>query len=427
MQYPESETGSETSKEKSIRVDKVYDVHTHLAPENLGAGSLRNIIGYHFLSSEIYSLGVSPKVFNSQTPDEEWIKVFVDNLPSISNTTSFWMANKILQDLYGLDLIDLKVSNYKAFEEKIKEKYKDPMWPWRILKEYCKANRLITSRVYNPDFKEPEGLDLFRRSYEQFDFGINLSQDLRIKLKKRLHTDNLTPKTIRKYIHDEVDKALQKEVVAFVCWLGRYPFREMEDEELEEVLQNGKLEEVNSALGSFQFMELLKLLDKRKSKTVVQMIIGAHTIDFPEGNFPGQIFDIVNSDILFSYHKLFGNFPDLKFDILVSSSCRSRELDTMARLHHNVTLSGTWLHTMFANQVKKILSDRLEFLPSGKFTAFFSDAYNAEWVYGKLSLTKKCLEIVLEDKLKEGWLQESMIQPLVNKIFWENPLALYKG
>jgi glucuronate isomerase len=409
-----------------VEIDRVYDVHTHLTPERLGAGSLRNITGYHFLCSEIYSLGISPKIFNSQTPDREWMAVFTDSLPGIRNTTSFWMANTILQDLYGLDLADLKISTLPAFEEKIRERYRDPVWSWKILKEHCRTGRLLTSRIYSKSFKEPEGFDLFRRTYEQFDFGLNPSQDLRILMKRRFNKKSLTVRGIRQYIREEVENALDEKTAAFVCWLGRYPFSYVSDRELTRLLKGEKIDSVNPALGCFQFQEILKILDEKKSNIPVQIIIGAHTITFPDKNFTGQIFEISNSDILFSYHKLFGDFPDVKFDLLVSSSCRSRELDTMARLQQNVTVSGTWLHTMFANQVKKILSDRLEFLPAGKFSAFFSDAYNAEWVYGKLSLTKKCLETVLAEKVREGWLQEGMIKPLLNRIFWENPLSLYK-
>jgi len=38
------------------KMEKVFDVHTHLNPVELGAKGLRKIIGYHFLVSEAVSL-----------------------------------------------------------------------------------------------------------------------------------------------------------------------------------------------------------------------------------------------------------------------------------------------------------------------------------------------------------------------------------
>ncbi|MCM8804283.1 MAG: hypothetical protein NC833_03400 [Candidatus Omnitrophica bacterium] len=68
-------------------------------------------------------------------------------------------------------------------------------------------------------------------------------------------------------------------------------------------------------LNDRKFMELLL-------PPVIQMIIGAHVSKVSSTNYI-RIFDISNSYILYSYQKL--------FDILVSSSIRSRELDTIAR------------------------------------------------------------------------------------------------
>ncbi|MCM8784737.1 MAG: hypothetical protein NC827_06475 [Candidatus Omnitrophica bacterium] len=135
-----------------------------------------------------------------------------------------------------------------------------------------------------------------------------------------------------------------------------------------------------------KFMELLL-------PPVIQMIIGAHVSKVSSTNYI-RIFDISNSDILYSYQKLFDIYNNLHFDILVSSSIRSRELDTIARMCPNVSLSGNWLHTMFYNQIKKIFSDRLEFIPYVKLSGFFSDAYSIEWLYGKLKILGKSLNYI---------------------------------
>ncbi|MCL5408645.1 MAG: hypothetical protein M1135_01300 [Candidatus Omnitrophica bacterium] len=408
-----------------IKLEKVCDVHTHLNPENLGAGRLRNIVGYHFLFSEMLTLGLAPGKFRTDIQDAEWFELILEYLPGIRNTSSYWMADKILKDIYGLSLDDLESGSIEKFEEKIRIKYKDPLWPWRILKEYCRTEKLFTSTEYSRDFQEPDSLVKFKRVCEKFNFGLGINKPVSGDLKNQIGKQAITPKDISQYVRKTIETSLNHGVVSFMCWLGRYPYRDVSEKEIERAIKDDRNPEMNSAIGCYQFKNILECLKEKNSNVVVQMIIGAHTASGI--NWPGRIFDMVNSDIIFSYHNLFMEFPGIKFNILVSSSCRSREIDNLARLLPNVSVSGTWLHTMFPNQIIKILSDRLEFLPAGKTTAFFSDAYNAEWVYGKLSLAKKCTEIVLDEKVKQGWLKDKQVPSLIEEIFWNAPERIFNG
>ena len=407
-----------------INIEKVYDVHTHLNPEYLGAEKLRNIIGYHFLFSEMLTVGLSFEKFSHDISDKEWFSLVLDYLPKIKNTSSYWMANKILEDIYELTLDELNSKTLEKFEEKIAKKYKDPLWPWEILKKYCKTEILFTSTPYSESFKEPKDTVRFKRVCEKFNFGIDINKSVLEYLKSKIEKENITSTDIKNYVRNVVKESLNQSVVSFMCWLGRYPYRNITDEELDHTIKISKdIEIINSTIGCYQFKNILEYLKETNSKAVVQMIIGAHTTSGV--NWPGRIFEIVNSDIIFSYQKLFMAFPEIKFNILVSSSLRSREIDNLARLLPNVTVSGTWLHTMFPNQIIKILSDRLEFIPVGKITAFFSDAYNAEWVYGKLVLVKKCVEIVLEEKIKQGWMKKKDTKPLIEELFWKSSKNIF--
>lgn len=403
-------------------MEKIFDVHTHLNPVKLRAGGLRGIVGYHFLVSEATGCG-SKIYFMNNASDDEWMEEFIPYLPYIKNTSSYWMAKTILKDLYGLDIEKLTVKNWQEFDRAIKEKYeKEETWEWKILIEKCKIGKVFTSWDYPSDFKEPAGTEIFGRTYEKIDLGNKEGHDYLVFWREILK-DDVSPANIKKYLKDEVKKVVEGPYHAFVFWTGRYTFREIGERELEKILNSGDKEKIKENFACFVFQTILEEIQKYKRKPTIQLIIGAYVKRVPETKYT-RIIDITPSEILYSYQNLFDNFHNLKFDLLVSSTIRSKELDTIARMCPNVSLSGTWLHTMFANDIKNIFSERLDFVPIYKLTGFFSDAYNSEWVYGKLSLSKKCIEEVVEKKIRDGWI-EGEKEEILNKLFWENPKRVY--
>ncbi len=403
-------------------MEKVFDVHTHLNPVELGAKGLRKIIGYHFLVSEAVSCGSKAHLLNSVS-DEEWMREFIPYLPHIKNTSSYWMAKVILRDLYSLEIGDLNLENWKDFDRVIKEKYeKEENWEWKILKEKCRIGKIFTSRDYPENFKEPEGTEIFGRTYEKIGFGIKETASYLERWRKILKGEVEVDK-LKKYLKEEVKKVIDGPFHAFVFWIGRYVFRKVGEKEMEKILKEGNEEKIRENLGCFVFQTILDEILKYKKRPVVQLIIGAYVREIPQIGY-SRIIDITPSEILYSFQKVFDEYYEVNFDVLISSSIRSKELETIARMCPNVTLSGTWLHTMFANDVKNIFSSRLDFVPLYKLNGFFSDAYCSEWVYGKLALSKKCIEEVIEKKIEDGWI-EGEKEEIMNKLFWENPYRIY--
>jgi len=407
---------------KGGKMEKIFDVHTHLNPVNLGAKGLKKIIGYHFLISEAVSCGSKVHLLDSAS-DKEWMKEFIPYLPYIKNSSSYWMAKTILKDLYELELEKLNLENWNEYDSVIKEKYeKEENWAWKILTEKCNIGKIFTSWGYPFDFKEPEGTKIFGRTYERIGFGIKENYSYLEKWEKILKGEVEVDK-LKKYLKEEVKKVVEGPYHAIVFWVGRYVFRKVSDNEIKKILDEGDEEKIRENLSCFVFQTILDEILKYNKKPVVQIIIGAYVKEIQKIKY-SRIIDITPSDVLYSYQKLFDEYCDLNFDILISSSIRSKELETIARMSPNVSLSGTWLHTMFAHDIKNIFSSRLDFVPIYKLNGFFSDAYCSEWVYGKLSLAKKCIEEVIEKKIKDGWL-EGKKEEISNKLFWENPKRIY--
>jgi len=398
-------------------MEKVFDVHTHLNPEDLGSKSLKGILNYHFVLSEMISCGCPIYKFKN-LKDEEWMEIILPYLKKIKNTSTYWMIRRILQDLYEIDIEKLDEKNWELYDQKIREKYKDSEWIWEVIKK-SNIHKIFTSRDFPLNHKE----EIFGRTYEKIPFGIREDLDYKEVWEKilngKLNLDNL-----KKFLKDEVKKAYDLGVYAFVFWVGRYPFRNVSEAEVETCIEKNDKKNIREILSCFVFQFLLEKISLLENPPVIQMIIGAHVDRIPYTEY-SRIFDISNSDILYSYQKVFDAYNNLHFDILVSSSIRSRELDTIARMCPNVTLTGNWLHTMFPNQIKKIFSDRLEFIPFVKLGGFFSDSYSVEWLYGKLVLVEKCIKEVVDERIKEGFLREDHKNEILNSLFWENPYRIY--
>jgi glucuronate isomerase len=71
--------------------------------------------------------------------------------------------------------------------------------------------------------------------------------------------------------------------------------------------------------------------------------------------------------------------------------------------------------------------DRLEMLPMNKWNAFFSDAYCAEWVYGKSTLTRNRLALALSELVEEALVTEETAAEMARMVLYDNPRRLYLG
>lgn len=409
-----------------VKPQRVYDVHSHIDPQHIGAETLRNILKYHYLVTEMCTVGAPIEALNSPAPDPEWMAVYLAYLPKIRNTSSCFMARMILDDLYGLDIDQLSPANWKDYDARIRSQYSDPLWPMRIVQDHCKLGKLVTACRLDPKSAKPVR-DLFLEEDENLaDFGANEGANMLDELRQALGKADISAAAIRRHLRNKVDRRIEEGVAAFGLWMGRFVFEDVADADLDNLLGNNPDPVVlRRKLASFQVREILNHVAGKSNPPVARFTIGAHAAPGLSNKWPGRIFDMASSDIFYSYQKLFDEYPNLRISVFVSNSARSRELDNIARFHPNVSVMGCWLHTMFANQIIRIMSDRLEYLPTGKVIGFFSDAYNIEWIYGKLALTRRCLEKVIEQKVEEGWWTDSIARSVTDTIFWDNPARVY--
>ena len=123
--------------------------------------------------------------------------------------------------------------------------------------------------------------------------------------------------------------------------------------------------------------------------------------------------------------KLFEAYPDIRFDLTTAAHIHTQDICIIAKHFPNVGVAGYWWHTLYPSFIREIIECRFDIVPSNKITAFFSDAYHAEWCYPKLKLVRKLLTEVLTAKVLAGDYSEDYAVDLARQALFENPKDLY--
>lgn len=105
----------------------------------------------------------------------------------------------------------------------------------------------------------------------------------------------------------------------------------------------------------------------------------------------------------------------------------NQDLTLVGKMQSNFIPTGYWWHPMYSAYIHLVLSERLDVIPYNKFIGFFSDAYMAEWVYGKLSVVRKETALVLAEKVIQGHFNEDTAVEIARALLFENQRRLYLG
>jgi glucuronate isomerase len=92
----------------------------------------------------------------------------------------------------------------------------------------------------------------------------------------------------------------------------------------------------------------------------------------------------------------------------------------------NLSLCGYWWHSFFPGAIRQVMEERLDMLPVNKQVGFFSDAYCADWAYGKAMLVRKFLAEVLADKIRIGQYSFEDAVSIAKSILYETPRELFR-
>jgi len=148
---------------------------------------------------------------------------------------------------------------------------------------------------------------------------------------------------------------------------------------------------------------------------------------FVEGSFLGNCrIPSAEQVLVCSLWDLVAGHPRVNFDVFSISAPLIQTLCLFSKYVKNVYLPGVWWLCQFPEIMRSTYSLRFEMLPSSKWSVFFSDAYEVEWIIGKAALTRKELARSLASKVIDGYMSEENAVFCARQVLFETPRQLYK-
>ncbi|MDA0746534.1 MAG: hypothetical protein O2954_08435 [bacterium] len=424
-------TDAEFQIRKALDRVRVIDPHCHLRLAKPSADSIADIVLYHHIWIELVSAGMPQTEVTKTGLPHEISDVGMDpvdrvrkSLPWLNrtrNTITGVMLGWILKDLYGCDR--LTEDNLAQVADRISEKGCDPAWEETLFRDICGIDASISVELQT----EPCNNRMLKASEA---FPVNLINGKQNSVEVLVGWEKIFGKEIRT-ASDYVEflrlrlSCLPIDQLQFIGWwvLPYITPLGATEQEASRILRKAS-EGANLApedLGRFCFFGARVLLEilRETSIRTIQVIAGAEvllphrSITHWDGRFCGAIGRLANE------------FEDFRFDLSVASDIFTQDLCILARHLPNISLTAYWWHTLYPHIIKKSLELRLDAVPANKITAYFSDAYHAEWCYPKLRMVKEILRDILIERVERRWYDTGTAVEIIHQVFARTPAAVY--
>ncbi|MGH9352130.1 MAG: glucuronate isomerase [Terriglobia bacterium] len=409
--------------ESVVRPSPVVDVHTHIRPAEPAARYLGEIVFYHYILTELETAGVSrAKLENAKTAEEK-MALFASSQRLVSNTVTYWCLRQVLRTLDIEAEADLTLDALTDAARRVQKTSSNGSWPRKVLAEQNNIQKTfltLNATEALPDFDA----SLFAGTLRLDDLLTDVSSSALDRL------GAVSGATIGSL--DSFERAIGERLNAFAKSGGRALTAGMPTDEdfacsgkpvAEKLFAKVRRDEPlelpeRAALHSYTLHFCVG--QARDLRLPVQLLLGVRR------PLPGNAaVPVLRQDLAVRFASLFNNFPNVSFDLLLSSVVHSQELIAVAKNYPNVCLAGHWWYAFSPPYIRSMLTERLLALPVVKLHGFFSDAYNVEWSAGKLALLRRELAWVLAELMVSGYLTESQAPEIARALLYENPARFY--
>jgi len=417
----------------------VFDVHSHLVGDQLGARGLHDILLYHMVVADLYAAGCPEGSRLTQfpgTPDEAEAAMRIEQaLPYLDrarNTSNAWMVRSILADLY--DWHDpVTADNWRTLDALIRERSAQPGWARSVLDRthivrtntewgrrgsgasddrlsYCLEWGFITRAQWG-EFDTP--LYELERCWSMPQAGLpmEIGGGHRPELPRQIHSaqdalaaashyvDQVPGEVVGMVTHFSTDIDYTRPTAAeFESALARRP-------------EAGPAE--RTVYASFLNEALLSELERRRPDVAIQFSFGAEPLPFETGARLRQ-------ETLGQIAELMVRHGNLRFQVTNATRHANHGLCSIAREVPNFSLAGYWWHAFYPDSIKQAIGERLDMLPTTSQCGFFSDAYCVEWEYAKAKLVRRMFAEVLAEKIERGQYSKDDALSIAHAVLFES-------
>lgn len=421
----------------------IIDMHTHLVGGRLAARGLHDVLLYHMVVTELYSAGCSSGKRLTEYPGwpsieegHQRIREALPYLRHIQNTSIYWSLRTILADLYEWKQ-PVTEDNWKKLDALIRERADDRVWQHSIF-DRLNICRSATEFARRRDGDDDDRLQyvlewaMFNRcQWGEFDtalyelercWGCPPGSPTPIGGKNRPATERTVKsvadvqEAVRYYVKTIPLDRVVATAVSFSCQID---YQQVSDAEMESAMKRRATAGVRERdiYACYVNETFLTELEKIGDRLVYQFSIGAEPLPFETGSFLPQ-------RTLGQLAEIIARHPRLRFQCFLASRHASQTLCTMARELPNLSLAGYWWHNFFPGTIRQVMGERFDMVPANKQIGFFSDAYCAEWTYGKAVLVRKLMAQVLAERVEQGQFSPDEALNFSRAILFESPQAL---
>ncbi len=422
------------------------DCHTHIDPAQPKSRDIADILFYHWVVTEMESIGLDKRLVHPDLPTEERVTNALPYLRQITNTATYWCVISAIRDLYNVDVWELTESNWPAINEKVVAGAQNPDWLRHVLKEKARvSSSFLTFECNEP---VPEFDREFFEATLRIDQYINDITDPKnlAKLSEQTGVDIDSPRALEDALGrlmDQFDAYGSRTLTgAFVPKVNvAEPSEAAAEAALRKVLSlppdaaagdkdetfshnvrplgNPALtDDENMALIAFAMHAVCRRADDKRMP--FQMMVG---IDRPLPG--GKSASAGVAQQISQFCELFAKYPNTPFMMTLGNVVQTHELAVFAKIYPNVHIAGHWWYTLVPTHMRTQLAERLEIVPAPKIGGYFSDAYNAEWSYGKGKLLRTQIARVLAQKVEERQFTESIAAKVAQQLLCDNSRRVY--
>lgn len=403
----------------------IIDIHSHLDYRKPHAESPRDILFYHYISTELRSAGLPFDAMSTDIPIEKALKKAIPYFSLIRNTSTYWYFIKMLKDLYGFEYTEINDKNWKKLLEAIEEGTKQKNRYIRILIEKAKIKKtFLTLRSYKEKHEYNRDFFVGALRLDPVISQINSESISNLGLATDISTDS-----IEDYI-EAINALFKRNSLCTAATISFQPddiYTKSNVNRAKEAFK--KLVNTNylsrnerQNLSSYILYKILGLAEDYNFVFQIMIgskrpVLGAAPPDYAITGF--------ETNTVSSLCQVFYEFNGLKFDLFSTSNLMSHELTVISKNYPNVFISGYWWYLFYPKFIKQLLLERIQMLPINKSNGFFSDAYVVEWSYAKSKLTRLQITKVLTDMIMDDYITKELAKEIAISLLFKNPKNLY--
>jgi glucuronate isomerase len=398
----------------------LIDPHSHIDPLDPVAGSLDDILGYHYYTELAHSSGMSQEPLAKSVSPRERVRAIVQHMDRYDNTAQYAWFLDIARTFLGFTGNRITASDADKLFDAAEKTFRQKDWEKQVRTKTNLEKIFLTN-----EFDDP---------LDNFDTSVYVPC---------LRTDTLVFHLDRTDTRERIDRAtgikivdagsLRKAIAALflhftrkgakACAISLPPDFEpahYDDEYIYEQIRFHDCRDI--APGVFWIVAEFC----REFKLPFDLMIGVNRRVYVNGVYQGQdLFDQRTS--LIQYRRVFNAFPEVMFPVSVLTSAQNQELVAYSWIFPNVVPNGHWWYSNVPPYIRKDLGERLSAVPKTKLIGYYSDAYKLEFVLPKYAMYRRVLANVLADEyVRPGSLNETQAVALGRRLLRDNVKEIFK-